>query len=171
MFVTTPCCWLSFDWMLKTERVLNSGVKMIHDVRCLKVLKTENVIYVYIHICWWKTRAGPRNASNTPRFPKQSSGPSLSCRACCFPVDCLIRGWHSCSLGQLMGGVNSTELNPSCAPKRLKQHPNSHLFSTSCSSDMSCTVCITRVLRLNSSQVLCFNVLSCLYFFLVLFEV
>lgn len=93
-------------------------------------------IYIYTHKCWWKTRAGPRNASNTPRFPKQSSGPSLSCRACCFPVDCLIRGWHSCILGQLMGGVNSTELNPSCAPKRLKQHPNSHLFSTSHSSDM-----------------------------------
>lgn len=46
-----------------------------------------------------------------PKFPKQSSVLSVSFRARCFPADCLIRAWHSCTLEQLMGGVNSTEVN------------------------------------------------------------
>lgn len=51
-------------------------------------------------------------------FQSSHQAPVCLRSARCFPADCLIRGWHSCTLGQLMGGVNSTELYPSSVPQK-----------------------------------------------------
>lgn len=107
------CCWRRYIMLetLNSDRVLNIDSRVIHNYKPFN----RNKLIILHNGCIQNTAKMVKknyclSVSHAPGFPKQPSGPSLSCKARCFPADCLIRGRHSCSPRQLMGGVNWTEL-------------------------------------------------------------